>query len=108
MLNPYEIAFAVFSPMVAIALCRKVSKTTIFIASIICVAGGWLLLLAASDWYDARLAEAFDTINNPSSNVIEKYNTDGASKAATLVFALPISLAYFVLCFSVARAAKWL
>lgn len=108
MVTPYDIAFILLSPVAALLLCRKVSSRVVIATAIACSIAGWLLLLGADAWTDARLAEAFDSIREPSSAQIALYAADGASKAATLLLGLPFSLTYFSLWLLIVRAAKWL
>lgn len=108
MANQYELIFLILPMLVALRLSQKISPKERFVCALICVAVCWWLLFASDAWYSARASEVFDRIPNPSPEMIQEFNTDGASQLATLVFGLPLSLAYLGLCVLVAQAVRWL
>jgi amino acid transporter len=55
---------------------------------------GWLILLAASWYADRMLASWFEHLTTPTTEQVDLFNRDGASKSALLLFGLPMSFVY--------------
>lgn len=106
-INPYEAGFTLLSPVVAVFLWRKQNLPMLVSVAFGCALVSWLLLFAADIWIDQQWFSLMERTPNPSEELIREFNSDGASKAATLILGLPFSLAYFLLCFLVVRSAQW-
>lgn len=106
-INPYEVGFALLSPVVAVFLWRQKNINILVTVTLGCVLASWLLLFSADTWLDQQWLSLMEKTQNPSEELIREFNSDGASKAATLILGFPFSLVYFLLCFLVIRFAKW-
>ena len=54
----------------------------------------WLILFVASWYADRMLANWFESLTTPTTEQVDIFNRDGASKSALVLFGLPISFVY--------------
>ena len=106
-INPYEVVFVLLSPIAVVFLWRQQNLKILGAVAFGCALVSWLLLFAADAWLDQQWFSLIEKTPNPSEQLIREFNSDGASKTATLILGFPLSLGYFLLCFLVARSAKW-
>ena len=92
--NPYDLGFLALAPISAVASLRLRRRLYVAAAVIAVALGGWALALASDAWEDARETALFDSIPAPTDSDIKRYSADAATKAATLIFGFPLSLAY--------------
>lgn len=101
--NPFLLAFAIL-PLVSAALHRKSKKSLVVLLLIVGYSiAGWLLLFAAQYWNDMQWVALMERTPNPSEELIQQFNSDGASKAFTLLFGLPVSVIWCSLCWGLWR-----
>jgi hypothetical protein len=107
-INPFLLAFAAL-PLASAALHRKSKRGLVVL---LLIAGysiaGWLLLFAAQYWNDMQWVALMERTPNPSDELIHQFNSDGASKAFTLLFGLPVSAIWCSLCWGLWRGISWL
>ena len=106
--NPYEVSFAAFVPLAVLAVSRLHRRTFIALSLMLIALGGWALLFAAEAWVDSQWFALMAHTPNPSVQLQTVFNTDGASKAVTLLFGFPLSLAYTIACLFIVRMVIWL
>ena len=107
MTDPFEIIFFVISPLAVILLYRSKNRKVLVAAWLLCTLISWLLLFRSDAWHDQKAVALFNSNPNPTQQMIENFNKDGASKAATLFLGLPLSFAYFGLCLTISRVISW-
>ena len=107
MTDPFEILFLIISPLAVILLYRNKSRKLLVTVWLVCAIISWLLLFKSDEWHDQKAIELFSSIPNPTPQMIEDFNKDGALKAATLILGLPLSLVYFGLCVVISRIIGW-
>jgi ABC-type uncharacterized transport system fused permease/ATPase subunit len=92
--NPFYFVF--FSIPFIAAIAHR--KTTGIWHQAALVAGysvvGWLILFAASWYADRILASWFENLTTQTSEQVDLFNREGASKGALLLFGLPMSFVY--------------
>jgi TRAP-type C4-dicarboxylate transport system permease small subunit len=93
-INPFDIAFFLLAPTIAMVATRVQKRSHVFIALALASLCGWGLAFGASAWIDAQWTSLMDRTPNPSEQLIQQFDTDGGDKAALLLFGLPISFAY--------------
>lgn len=93
-INPFDIAFFLLAPTIATVATRIQKRSHVFIALALASFCGWGLAFGASAWIDAQWTSLLERTPNPSEQLIQQFNTDGADKGALLLFGLPISFAY--------------
>jgi hypothetical protein len=105
-INPMVVAFVLLSPATAVILLRRMRLSLVLLISLLCVLGSWGTLWGAELWIDARWVELMREGANPSPELVEAFNRDGASKTAILFVGLPLSIAYLVLWVVVAKTLR--
>lgn len=100
-INPFDIAFVLLAPAIAVVTTRLRKRSHVFLALALASLSGWGLEFGASAWIDAQWASLMDSTPNPSEQLIQQFNVDGADNTALLLFGLPISFAYASICFGV-------
>jgi len=108
MTDPFEIMFFIISPLAVILLYRSKNRKVLVAVWLLCALISWLLLFSSEAWHDQKAITLFNSNPNPTHQMIEDFNRDGASKAATLFLGLPLSFAYFGLCLAISRVIGWL
>jgi hypothetical protein len=92
--NPFYFVFFAI-PFVA-AIAHRKAKGIWHQAAL--VAGysvvGWLVLFSASWYADRMMASWFERLATPTTEQVDLFNRDGASKSVLLLFGLPISFVY--------------
>lgn len=104
--NPYDVAFLLLAPVIALATLLLKHKWQVVAALVIAAFAGWGLQFAAEGWIDGQWTALFARTLNPSIRFLEQFNADGASKAAVALFGLPVSLLYALMCFGIARVVR--
>jgi hypothetical protein len=100
-INPFDIAFFLLAPAMAVFATRLHKRSHVFIALAITTLFGWGIEFSAAMWIDSQWTAQMEHTPNPSEQLIQKFNADGAEKTALLMFGLPISFAYASICFGV-------
>lgn len=96
-------------PFISAVVHRKVGKRwTIFLLLIAYATLGWLLLFGALAWNDAQWSALLDRTPNPSEELMEQFNSDGASRAFTLLFGWPTSFLYVSSGWGISRGIGWI
>jgi hypothetical protein len=106
--NPYDVAFLALAPVIAVVSLRLTRRMHIAVAVIITALLCWGLGFASEAWVDAQWVALLDRTTNPSPQLMNQFNSDGASKAALVLFGFPIALAYTVVSFGVVRGVRYL
>jgi hypothetical protein len=92
--NPYDLGFLALAPISAVASLRLKHRLHVAAAVMAVALGGWGLAFASEAWVDARETALFDSLPAPAASDIKRYSADAATKATTLIFGFPLSLAY--------------
>jgi hypothetical protein len=90
--NPYDIAFLSVGPAAALLSLRFQNRWLILLASAALI--GWAFEFRSDHWVDVQWASVMEHTPNPSSELINRADADGASKAATLLIGLPLAAIY--------------
>ena len=105
-MNLYFAAFLII-PILALAAKEfgglKLSRWSIFF---ICVAAGWLLIYFAVESYFASLDEIVSNTPNPSEELLNEWENDGAPRVFAFFFGWAYAAIYFLVCFSVVEVAR--
>lgn len=104
--NPYDIGFFALVPLSALLLAGSRHKSFIIVGGILVALAAWALLFAANSWLDTQWIALMDRTPNPSVELETAFNSDGASKTATLLFGLLFSLLYTAACIFTFRMAR--
>ena len=94
------------APVVALLSLRFERRSLILAALVAAALTGWALGFAVDSWIDAQWTALMERTPNPSKELLEQYDSDGASKAATLLFGLQISAAYAGVWFAVIYSGR--
>ncbi len=105
-INPYDVAFFLSAPVVALLSLRLERRWFIFGALGVAALIGWALEFGSDNWVDAQWTALMERTPNPSKDLIQQYDSDGASKAATLLFGLPLAAVYSAIWFGVLYGAR--
>jgi hypothetical protein len=104
--NPYDIAFWIMAPLLATISLRARRRTRVFLALGICALFGWGLGFLANGWIDAQWEHLIDRTPNATPDLINQADSDAASKAAMLLFGLPVSVVYSAAWFGVVHGLR--
>ena len=104
--NPYEVACLAVAPVFALASLALKKNWRVAAALVVAAITGWALLFAADRWVDSHWAVLLERTPNPSIEFLRQFNSDGASKSVTLLFGLPVSFLYALVCFATARLLR--
>ena len=101
--NPYDLALFFFPPAAALASVHLRSRFSLVLAIVFVAFANWGVMFASEAWVDAQWAALMERTASPSSQLIEAYDSDGASKGFLLLFGFPFSLFYTTVSFVVVR-----
>ncbi len=105
-MNLYFAAFLTI-PILALAAKEfgglKLSRWSIFF---IYIAAGWLLVYFAVEAHFAFLDEKVSSTPNPSEELLNEWENDGAPQVSALFFGWAYAAIYFLVCFSVVEAVR--
>jgi hypothetical protein len=105
--NPYDIAFIAWAPAMALMSLGIKRRRFVLLALAVAALAGWGLGFASENWVDNQWAALMERTQSPSPQLIEQFNSDGASKAAVLFLGFPISLIYASIWFVLARTGRY-
>jgi hypothetical protein len=102
--DPYDVAYLLAAPTAALLSLGLERRWLVFLAAAAMV--GWVLEFGAENWVDAQWMTLIERTPDPSRELIQQFNSDGASKAETLLFGLPIAAVYAAMWFGVIYGAR--
>jgi hypothetical protein len=104
--NPYDVAFLGLAPALALASLPLKRRPVVFAVMTITALVGWGLAFASAAWVDRQWIALLERTPDPSLELVEQFNADGASKSALVLFGLPYSFAYSAAWLGLVRGAQ--
>jgi hypothetical protein len=104
--NPYDVAFLGLAPVLALASLPLKRRPAIFAVLTITALVGWGLAFASEAWVNRQWMALLERTPDPSLELIQQFDADGASKSGLVLFGLPYSFAYSAAWLGLVRGSR--